>query len=48
MKLLRLRDELASEFAPGEAIPVFNQRPAAMGLTISFTVRYHSQSRWPM
>ncbi|KAK4442804.1 hypothetical protein QBC34DRAFT_418128 [Podospora aff. communis PSN243] len=38
MKLLRLRDELASEFAPGEAIPVFNQRPAAMGLTISFTV----------
>jgi len=39
MKLLRVgRDELASDFAPGEAIPVFNQRSSAMGLTVSFTV----------
>jgi len=36
--ILLPRDELASDFGPGEPIPVFNQRPAALGLTISFTV----------
>ncbi|KAK3339633.1 hypothetical protein B0T25DRAFT_523371 [Lasiosphaeria hispida] len=35
------RDELASDFAPVEAIPVFNQRPAAIGLTTSFTIHFY-------
>ncbi|KAK0647138.1 hypothetical protein B0T16DRAFT_376241 [Cercophora newfieldiana] len=38
LSLLVERDEQASDFAPGEAIPVFNQRSSAMGLTITFTI----------